>query len=213
MNGHDGTPVTSPDSSRVGVLVYAGCDLLDLGGPYEVLLTADRLLARADGAARIEVTTLGVGTAPLTAYGGLGLVPHLPADAVDHLDALVVPGTVEVGAALADTALLAVVRRLAMRSQLLTSVCTGSFLLAAAGLLEGRRATTHHEDLPALAARADVGVAVPDVRLVVDGTVVTAGGLSCGLDLGLHLVERLVDAGLAAATAAQIAHPYAPPGA
>lgn len=213
MNARDVAAAGAPPTSRVGVLVYAGCDLLDLGGPYEALLTADRLLARAEAGVGIEVTTLGVGAAPLTAYGGLGLVPHLPADDAGHLDALVVPGTIEVAAALADTELVATVRRLAERSALVTSVCTGSFLLAAAGLLEGRRATTHHEDLPALAAREDVGAAIGDVRLVDDGSVVTAGGLSCGLDLGLHLVARLVDGELATATAAQIAHPYPPTGA
>ena len=210
MNGTAGEQAAAPGPVRVGILIYAGCDLLDLGGPYEALLTADRLLQRAERGERIEVVTLGVGTAPLRAYGGLGLVPHLPADDAGHLDAVVVPGTVEVAAALDAPALIATVEQLAARARLVTSVCTGSFLLAAAGLLEGRRATTHHEDLPALAARGDVGTAVAGARVVVDGELMTAGGLSCGLDLGLDLVAHLVDEALATATAAQLAHPYTP---
>ncbi len=201
----------TPRHATVGLLVYDGCDLLDLGGPYEVLLTADRLQARADDPRRIEVVTLGCGQGPYRAYGGLGLVPGTPVTDVGRLDAVVVPGTIEVAVALADDALVTAVREVAARAALVTSVCTGSFLLAAAGLLDGHAATTHHEDLPALAARADVGRAVAGARVVDDGAVITAGGLSCGLDLGLHLVRRLVDDDLAAATARQVAHPFPPP--
>ncbi len=192
---------------RVGILVFEGCDLLDVGGPYEVLLTADRLLVRRGAHERITVVTLGVGVPPLTAYGGLGLVPELPAAASGDLDVLVVPGTIEVDRALADTALVDTIRSLASRVPLVTSVCTGSFLLAAAGLLRGRTATTHHEDIDALAARDDVGDVRRGVRFVGDERIITAGGLARGLDLGLHLVERLVGRELAVATAAQIEYP------
>jgi len=207
---HDPGPDTATPHApvRVGLLVFDGCDLLDLGGPYEVLLTADRLQSRRKAHPRIEVVTLGCGEGPFTAYGGLGLLPHQPVGGSHHLDAVVVPGTIEVEAALADEALVSTVRELAAGTALVTSVCTGSFLLAEAGLLQGHAATTHHEDLEQLAARGDVGRTVPGVRLVDDGTVVTAGGLSCGLDLGLHLVQRLVDDELARATAQQVAHPY-----
>ncbi len=193
---------------RVGILVFEGCDLLDVGGPYEVLLTADRLLTRRGADERISVVTLGVGAPPLTCYGGLGLVPELPAAASGDLDVLVVPGTIDVDRALADTALVDTIRSLAARVPLVTSVCTGSFLLAAAGLLQGRTATTHHEDIDALAGRDDVGGVRRGVRFVGDDRVVTAGGLASGLDLGLHLVERLVGRELAVATAAQIEYPF-----
>jgi len=193
---------------RVGILVFEGCDLLDVGGPYEVLLTADRLLTRRGADERISVVTLGVGAPPLICYGGLGLVPQLPAAASGHLDVLVVPGMIDVDRVLADTALVDTIHSLAARVPLMTSVCTGSFLLAAAGLLQGRTATTHHEDVEALAARPDVGGVRRGVRFVGDDRVVTAGGLASGLDLGLHLVERLVGRELAVATAAQIEYPY-----
>lgn len=196
----------------IGILVYDGCDLLDVGGPYEALLTADRLLARAGTGPQLSVVTVGLAARPVTAYGGLELGGHRRAGEVAALDVLVVPGTVDVSAALADAALLHTVGQLAARSDLVTSVCTGSFLLAATGLLVGRRATTHHEDLAALAARSDVGSVVAGVRFVGDDRVVTAAGLSSGLALGLHLVDRLVGRNLAVATARQLEHPFDPQG-
>lgn len=194
------------------MLVYPGCDLLDVGGPYEAVLTADRLQARRRAEPRLEVGTLATDPGRVTAYGGLELGGHRRAQEVDHLDVVVVPGTVDIDAALGDASLLATVGELARRSDIVASVCTGSFLLAAAGLLEGRTATTHHEDLNALAARADVGAVRGGVRFVVDGPVVTAAGLSSGLSLGLHLVDRLVDRELALATARQLEHPFDPEG-
>ena len=203
--------VTS-DVRTVGVLVYPGCDLLDVGGPYEAVLTADRLQARRSAVPRFEVATLASDPGLVTAYGGLELGGHRRAHEVVHLDVVVVPGTVDVAAALGDARLLATVGELARRSDLVASVCTGSFLLAAAGLLEGRTATTHHEDLAALAARDDVGEVRGGVRFVVDGPVVTAAGLSSGLSLGLHLVDRLAGRQLATATARQLEHAFDPAG-
>ena len=200
------------DPLQIGVLVYPGCDLLDVGGPYEALLTADRLQGRRQAEPRLAVATLASGPGPITAYGGLELGGHHQAHDVDHLAALVVPGTVDLGAVLDDAQLLATVGELARRSDIVASVCTGSFLLAAAGFLAGRTATTHHEDLAALAARDDVGAVRAGVRFVVDGPVVTAAGLSSGLSLGLHLVDRLAGRELALATARQLEHPFDPEG-
>lgn len=200
-------------ATRCALLLFDGCDLLDVGGPYEVLLTADRLLARQDRPERLEVVTVTADGAPITAYGGLVLGPTVAADDLDDLDVLVVPGTVDVDGALDDAGLVSLVARLAQRARLVASVCTGSFLLAAAGLLRGRPATTHHKDAGLLARREDVGAVRTGVRWVDDGDLVTGAGLSSGLALGLHLVERLVDRDLAAATAAQIEHPWDPTGA
>lgn len=197
-------------AARVHLLVFEGCDLLDVGGPYEVLLTAQRLAARKGLPEPCTVEVVAHEDAPVTAYGGLGLVPSAAVE--DGLDVLVVPGTIDVATALADEALLATVADLAGRAGLVTSVCTGSFLLAAAGLVRDRAVTTHHEDLDELAARADVGEVVAEVRWVDSGEVITGAGLSSGLALGLHLVERLADRELAVATAAQIEHPWDPDG-
>jgi transcriptional regulator GlxA family with amidase domain len=199
-------------TTRVALLVFDGCDLLDLGGPYEVLLTANRLAERHGDPAPFEVVTIGLTTEPVAAYGGLGLVPHQHVDEVDAVDVVVVPGLIDVAAGTGNTELVAAVRRLAADAEVATSVCTGAFLLAEAGVLHGLPATTHHEDLPDLRARDDVGEVVTGHRWVDAGAVITGAGLSSGLDLGLHLVDRLASRELATATATQIEHPWDPAG-
>jgi transcriptional regulator GlxA family with amidase domain len=148
----------------------------------------------------------------VVAYGGLGLVASSGVNTVGSLDVLIVPGTIDLDRALADADLVARVGQLAGSAELVASVCTGAFLLAAAGALEQRPATTHHEDLADLGARPDVGRAVPGRRWVDDGAVVTAAGLSSGIAFGLHLVDRLASRELALATAEQLEHAWDPDG-
>lgn len=189
---------------RIGVLLFDGVDLLDVGGPYEVFLTASRLTERDGDPPPFEVVTIGSDDEPVTAYGGMGLVPQVAAAAAGPLDVLVVPGTIALDAATADGELIATVARLAAASQVTASVCTGAFLLAEAGLLAGRRWTTHWEDVDLLARRLGSEGATREVRWVDEGTVVTAAGLSSGIAMALHLVERLAGAELAHRTARQI---------
>jgi transcriptional regulator GlxA family with amidase domain len=198
---------------RTALLLFDGCDLLDVGGPYEVLLTASRLAVRRGDQPPFEVLTVSVDGTPVTAYGGLGLVPSHAVDDLHELDAVIVPGAIDVEAALSTPGLVPAVRRLSDLATTATSVCTGAFLLAAAGRLRDHAATTHHEDLPDLRAREDVGRVVEGVRWVDDGPVITAAGLSSGIAFGLHLVDRVAGRELALATARQIEHPFDPDGA
>jgi len=189
---------------RVGILLYPGVDLLDAGGPYEVFLTASRLVVRDGGAPPFEVVTVGVGPGPSAAYGGLGLTPHTTAEEAGRLDVLVVPGTIDVDRALADRDLVESVGRLAAGAELTSSVCTGAFLLAEAGLLSGHRWTTHWEDIDLLAERYGLDGGVRGVRWVDAGPVVTGAGLSSGIAMALHLVDRLAGRALAERTARQL---------
>ncbi|MFA9429539.1 DJ-1/PfpI family protein [Egicoccus sp. AB-alg2] len=197
---------------RIALLLFDGCDLLDVGGPYEVLLTANRLAERDGREVPFDVVTVAPDERPLAAYGGLGLRADATVDAVDDLDVVIVPGLIDVPRALQDGGLLAAVAGLVRRSAVTSSVCTGAFLLAEVGVLAGRAATTHHEDAADLAARDDVGEVVTGRRWVDTGDVVTGGGLSSGLALGLHLVDRFVGRDLALATARQLEHPWDPEG-
>lgn len=190
--------------ARIAILVYDGFDLIDAGGPYEVFLTAARLQARRGDTPSFEVVLVSPGGADVTAYGGMRLTSLVPVDGVGTVDVVVVPGTVDVDAALADTDLLAAVGVLTRDVPLATSVCTGAFLLAEAGLLEGLPATTHWEDVDLLAARSDVGEAVSGRRWADAGEVVTSAGLASGIHMSLHLVERLAGIDLASATARQL---------
>lgn len=194
---------------RIGLVLFDQVDLLDVGGPYEVFLTANRLAERRGVEAPFEVVTIGVSSSPITSYGGLGLTATCALDDAGGLDVLIVPGTVDVDAASADEQVTTALRSLAGAATLLTSVCTGSVLLARAGLLTGvAAATTHHEDLGILADV--VGDRAVEARWVDTGSVVTAGGLSNGIAMALHLVDRLVSRDLAVTTAAQIAYTWDP---
>ena len=197
---------------RVAVLIYDGVDLLDAGGPYEVFLTANRIAVRADEAEPFDLMVVSADGEPRLAYGGLGLVPtHFLAE-LGELDVIVVPGTIDVEGAVADVDLRAAVETLIGTTELVTSVCTGAFLLADRGLLDGRSFTTHWEDLDDLDRRVTDGQPVTGVRWVDAGRVVTSAGLSAGIDMALHLVDRLCGRGLAVATARQLDVAWDPDG-
>lgn len=181
---------------RCGLLAFDGCDGMDLVGPYEVLLTANRLLVRRGDEPAFEV--LVVGEQQVELYGGLRVVPTSSVADAGELDVLVVPGAIDLDAATPDAA----IRDLAARSGVLASVCTGAFFLQRTGLVGDRVVTTHWEDVDLLAA---TGASVrDDVRWVDSGALVTSGGISSGIAMALHLVERYADRALAEATARQI---------
>lgn len=193
---------------RIGILIYSGVDLLDCGGPYEVFLTASRLAERDGRAAPFEVVTIGVGDSPLAAYGGLGLVPQTTIDDAGQVDVLIVPGAIAIDDVLADTRIRRAIETLGAEAEITTSVCTGAFLLGAQGLLEGRRWTTHWEDVDLLADRIGDAGATRGVRWVDSGEIVTSGGLSSGIAMALHLVERAAGRDLATRTARQIEYDW-----
>jgi transcriptional regulator GlxA family with amidase domain len=194
---------------RIGLLVFEQVDLLDVGGPYEVFLTASRLEVRDGAEPTFDVVTVGLTGDPVTAYGGLRLTPQVAIDDAGALDLLVVPGAIAIDEVLADEALMRAVGAAAERAQTVASVCTGAFLLGRLGLLEGRRWTTHWEDVPDLAART-AGTGEAWVRWVDEGHVVTSGGLSSGIAMALHLVDRFAGRELAVRTARQIEYDWDP---
>jgi transcriptional regulator GlxA family with amidase domain len=200
---------------KIVILLFDKVDLLDAGGPYEVFLTASRLLQRDGLPALFDVVTASVDGATVQAYGGLQLTPALAMSDVGNIDVLIVPGTIDIDAAVADQRLVAVIGERAQTAsgqsgQVVASVCTGAFLLAEAGLLADRSWTTHWEDIELLAERADVGAAASNVRWVDTGAIVTAAGLSSGVAMALHLVDRFGGQELAQRTARQIDYPWSP---
>lgn len=200
----------SQEAHVIALLLFDDMDLLDFGGPYEVLLTANRLVERDGGRAPFELRTVSPHGAPVTAYGGVGLQPQGSADQLLDATVVVIPGAVAIDRVCNDPQITQSVAELAARAQITTSVCTGAFLLAEVGRLTNRRWTTHWEDVPNLQRRlaesnqVDQSGASSVTRVVDDGDVITAGGLACGIDLGLHLVARLVSADLAQRCARQI---------
>jgi transcriptional regulator GlxA family with amidase domain len=172
---------------RVVLVAFEGFQVLDLTGPLEVFSSANRIVADGDGYTT-EVVVPGGG--PVRASCGLEVgADHRLKGCRGPIDTLVVVGGAGTYGAVADEALVEWVRAAARRSRRVTSVCTGAFVLARAGLLDGRRATTHWSQC-ALLARAFPAVTVePDPIFVRDGDVWTSAGVTAGLDLTLRLLE------------------------
>ncbi len=197
-------PENAQSTQRVAILLFEGCDLLDSGGPYEVFLTASRLAER-EGANRLfEVDMVTIDGKPVTAYGGLGLVPTAPPEALETADLVIVPGAIDLDTTLANADLLAALKkRTEQQDRTVASVCTGAFLLGRVGALDGLDWTTHWEDIDLLATTIPTG-AQRGVRWVDNGNIVTGGALSCGIAMSLHLVARMTNLELAEKTAIQL---------
>ena len=189
--------------TRIGILVFDGFDLIDAGGPYEVFLTASRLAERDGHAPTFSVDLVSPGGVDVTAFGGMTLTALGDAQASGEFDVVVIPGTIDVDAALADSVIGEAVAALIGAGSLTTSVCTGAFLLAQQGVLDGVPATTHWEDVAAL-RHAGVHGAVDGVRWADAGDVITSGGLTSGMHMALHVVARLEGTEMAQRTARQL---------
>ena len=180
---------------RMGMLVFPNLTQLDLTGPYE-------LLARLPGS---EVLLIWKSLDPVRSEHGLTILPNATFDSCGKLDLVLVPGGAGINPLLEDAEALAFVRRTAAAARYVVGVCAGSLVLGAAGLLCGRRATTHWMSRDFLAAFGAVPVAE---RAVVDGNLFTCGGVTAGIDLALHVAAAI--AGRAAAEAIQLGVEYDP---
>lgn len=180
---------------RIGFALFETVTQLDLTGPAQVL-------ARLPGADMIYV---GANPSPVSTDCGFSILPTTTREDCPQLDLLCVPGGYGVAAAMADPLWPAFVRRQADQARYVTSVCTGAFILGAAGLLDGRRATTHwaYRDLLTI-----FGAEPVDERVVLDGPLITGGGVTAGIDFALALVAQIE--GRKAAEAIQMALEYDP---
>ncbi|MFF8592819.1 DJ-1/PfpI family protein [Streptomyces sp. NPDC015220] len=170
-------------TKTLAFVLYPGITPLDLVGPLQVLSA----LAQIDPT--FEVAVVGQNLVPLGTDTPLKLVPSHTFDQVTEPFALIVPGGTEPTlAALANEPLLSWIRKAAQTADVVGSVCTGSLILGAAGLLDGRQATTHWGFRDLL---AKFGATPTAERWVESGPLLTAAGVSAGIDMALHLVERL----------------------
>lgn len=195
---------------RVALLLFEHVDLLDVGGPYEVFLTANRLAERNRREAPFELAIVTDTDEPVRSYGGMLVGPTARLSEAVGSEIVVVPGAVDIEAVSANPAVRAAVTSLTAASSISSSVCTGAFLLADAGLLTGRPFTTHWEDLSDLAERLGRPDDARPGPWVDSGAVVTSGGLASGLAMALHLVDRLLGRPTATAVARQIDYTWDP---
>ena len=176
--------IRAMDEFTIAIALWDGVEELDFAGPYEVLTAWSRMSDER----QISVRTVAASTDVVRCAHDLKVVPDVSWDDVGRLDLLVLPGG-DTRPLQTDDAFLERLRGIAAAGTLMTSVCTGALVYGKAGLLEGRRATTHWGALDRL---ADLGVDVDrEARFVDTGEVVTAAGVSAGIDMALHLVSRL----------------------
>ena len=195
-------PRFPPNGPRVvEVLAFPSVQLLDVAGPLQVFASANDLVAEAGGAAPYAPQIVAQTGSSVTASAGLGFatVPLPPPGA--PLDTLLIAGGQGVHAAAADPVLVEWVRARAARARRVASVCTGAFLLAAAGLLDGRRAVTHWSVCAEFARRFPAVHVEPDPIFIRDGPVWSSAGVTAGIDLALALVEEDLGRGVALAVA------------
>lgn len=180
---------------RFGLLAFPGVQQLDLTAPYEVFASMYDA----------EVHLVWKDTSPIVSATKLALQPTTTFAECPPLDVICVPGGVGVNALLDDAVVLSFVREQATRARFVTSVCTGSLVLGGAGLLKGKKATTHWNALDFLAS---FGAIVTPGRVVRDGNLFTAGGVTAGIDFGLTIAAAL--RGREEAEAIQLSLEYAP---
>lgn len=208
------TATTAPSAHaplNIAILVFDDVEALDLGGPYEVFTTATRMQQRLQpGApAPFAVQCVARSLAPVRARAGLRVLPDADFASALPPHVLIVPGgVVDAAAACPDTR--AWVADAARSAQITASVCTGAFVLAAAGVVTDGPVTTHWEDIADLRAQFPALDVQENVRWVDRGALVTSAGISAGIDMSLHLVTRLAGAALSERTARQMDTPWNP---
>jgi transcriptional regulator GlxA family with amidase domain len=190
---------------NVGIYIYNDVEVLDFAGPFEVFSTASRVKARVDPGSHnlFHVFTIGEKMAPILANGGLQVVPKYDISGHPKIQLLIIPGGV-VNDELRKENVISWILASSDMADITASVCTGAFLLAKAGLLESKTATTHWEDIDDLHSTFPDVKIKNNVRWVDEGAIITAAGISAGIDMSLHIVSRVADENLAARTARQM---------
>ena len=173
--------------TRIGIFLFDGAEELDWAGPWEVLAFWAKMWPDDD----VEVFTMVRDDGPVTCAKGLRVLADYSWSTAPPMDVLVYPGGIGTRAHLTDEGILGWVRKEKERGVLMTSVCTGSLVFAGAGLLRDRPATTYWGALEVLAGLDDTIEVRPDDRFVDSGDIITAAGVSAGIDMALHLVARL----------------------
>jgi transcriptional regulator GlxA family with amidase domain len=192
---------------RIAIALFDEVEELDFAGPWEVLT----YWAREVAAPGSSVLTVAATLEPVRAAKGLRVLPDTTWNQLGAIDVLVFPGGWGTRALMHDASMGELLRAYAAAGTLMTSVCTGSLVYAAAGLLHDRPATTHWASLDLLAATDSTIDLRPDDRYVDSGSVITAAGVSAGIDMALYLVLRLDSPDAARAVKRGIQYDPAPP--
>jgi transcriptional regulator GlxA family with amidase domain len=188
---------------NVGIFIFPNVEVLDFAGPYEVFTTATRMAEKMSVNASFSVFTVGQSGNAVRARAGLLIQPDHSFDNCPKIDLLIVPGGV-VDDEMKNATVLEWIRKIDQNSTITASVCTGAFLLARADIVKTHKVTTHWEDTNDLRAIFPSLDVIENVRWVDEGKYVTSAGITAGIDMCLHLVEKTFGRELAVATARQL---------
>ena len=173
----------------VGVLLFPQVEELDFVGPFEILSYINKIRPEST-----KVLLIAEMAEPVEAFNGMKIIPDVTMEECPQLDILVVPGGKGRYAAMKNTAIKEFIQQQAQKAKYITSVCTGAFLLAEAGLLKNKKATTYHTAFAELAAYS---VEVLPQKVVRAGNIITAAGVSSGIELGLYILREEFGAAVA----------------
>ncbi len=187
---------------NIGIYIYDEAEVLDFSGPFEVFSTAKRI-ETSDW----NVFLVAENTDAVAARGGFNILPHYSIQDHPDIDLLVVVGGVHTQE-MTKLNVLNWIKSVDKSANRVVSVCTGAFLLASAGLLDGCKVTTHWEDIPDLKSSFPDLLVIDNKRWVTCGKYITSGGISAGIDMSLHLVSQLHSDDLAKVVARQMEYDW-----
>ena len=197
------------ERKRVGIVIFDYVEVLDFCGPFEVF-TVTRINdeKRLEEPSPFEALLIAEKDGPVTTAGGMKVIPHYTFNTCPKLDILVVPGGWGTRREINNQVMLDWLSKQALEVETLTSVCTGSMLLGFAGLLDGRKATTHWRSLDWMRESFPSVTVLYDQHVIEDGTVITSAGISAGIDMALRVVARYHGEEIARFTAKYMEYPY-----
>jgi len=194
---------------QVGILLFKDIEVLDFCGPFEVFsVTRRNEEKRREEPSPFNVLLVAETREPVVTTGGMKVLPDCDLDSCPALDILVVPGGWGTRQEMNNGRLLAWISERARQVETLTSVCTGALLLGKAGLLEGRRATTHWRSLDWMQELFPKTRVEKQLHVVEDGALLTSAGISAGIDMALKVVSRYMGEAVARATARHMEYSY-----
>jgi len=197
------------DRKTVGIVIFEDIEVLDFCGPFEVFsVTRLNEEKRREEPSPFDVKLISQNGGQVCTSGGMRVCADYSFEDSPRLDILCVPGGWGTRRELENRVMLSWLRERAEEVELMTSVCTGSMLLGFAGLLEGRRATTHWRSLEWMAHSFPKTKVIQDRHVVVDGSLITSAGISAGIDMALAVVKRYCGDAVARATARQMEYPF-----
>ncbi len=195
----------------IGIFIFDDAEELDFVGPYEVFTMINTVLEAQGQPDAVTVTLISEDGLDKTGKKGMRVGAHAAMKDIEHLDVILIPGGLGARVQMKNPAVLDFISRIAPRCEWVTSVCTGSFILAKAGLTQGRKISTYWAAFDEFKKAGLDGELIAHVRYVRDGNLVTSAGVSAGIDMALWLTGQMLSPSFARKVQKAMQYDPAPP--